>query len=121
MPVDTVPNTFPYRPSGGYTPEELWGGAAPGRDETPDGGTQETKDRLKKIGIEAAEQVLDVLRQKVYPQDPREKDPTRGDRDFIPTITIAGSPRKLTTAGWVVVIVLGGLLLVGIFKEGIRA
>jgi hypothetical protein len=117
-----APTTFPYRPSGGFRPSEIWGGNAPDHDDVPSGMTSETKDRLKKIGFEALEDLFDVLRQRALPQDPLEKEPRPNERDVLasgnlPVIPIQGRARQISNAGMIGLAVLGAGLFIALLKD----
>lgn len=80
MSGTVVPRTYPYRPSGGFTPDEIWGGSSgPARDDIPDGATQETKDRLKNVGFSALDSLLKWFQYKVEPAKPGEAQRAPGE------------------------------------------
>jgi len=126
MSDTVVPRTFPYRPSGGFTSPEIWGGpSGPGHDDVPDGATTETKERLKMVAFSALDSLLTAFQYRISPERPSEVARAPGDPTAapdIPMIRIEGVAPQVSRAGMLMVAILGGLLLVGIFKEGgIRA
>lgn len=123
-----VPRTFPYRPSSGWKPEDIWGGPVPGRSDgvTIDGATSETKDRLKMIGISTLEALADAFKSRIAPASQPDRypgEPTRTVYDpetglNIPVLRITGAAKpQLSGVTLYLVVGLGVLLLVGIAKE----
>lgn len=125
VPETVQPVFFPYRPNGGFTPDDV-GIRLPGRDTTViDGATQESKDRLKKTFFDAGTEILgtlkDALKAKITPLDPSERLPRQVNplpMPEVPTIRISGTAPEISTAGWWAIGILGTLLLIGIAKEG---
>lgn len=141
--MDTIlPRTFPYRPSGGFTPEEIFGGAAVAleADGSPiTGSTKETRDRLKMVGIRTVEALTDVFLSRIRPTQGVETRPGEGyigggyigetpgyvydpqTGAYVPKIRIQGAATpgpKLSGTALFIALGLGGLLLMGILKEG---
>src|SRR5258705_3581282 len=73
MSDTVVPRTYPYRPSGGWTQDEIWvRPTGPAHDDIPDGMTAESKDRLKQIGFSALDSLLEAFQSRIRPQtDPQ--------------------------------------------------
>lgn len=123
MPGPGIGVSFPYNPSSGFSPEELQGpGIRPDdRNGALVNASQETKDRLKKIGFSALDILLEGLAQRVRPAPIAEK-PVRAPEEagtLIPTIRIEGPAQvKATLTGKVALGILGALLVVAILKEG---
>jgi len=126
--MDTiVPRTFPYRPSGGFTPEEVWGGPAGMVEGDPvSGSTKETKDRLKMAGFRILDTLIDRFESKIRPATSPELRPGEGNIYTGPDIPIriegkAAAAPALSGVGLYVAVGLGVLLLVAMFKErGVR-
>lgn len=135
MSDPVVARTFPYRPSGGWVNEEIWGGpGAPDHDDVPDGATQETKERLKATAFSLLDSLVESFKYRIAPERSFEvgrapgdvaiarEAPAQSGQPEVPTIRITGAGAQITRAGWLIVAGLGGLLLIGIGKErGVRA
>lgn len=144
MSNTVIPRTFPYRPSGGWHDEDIWGGPAPNAPAVSgnpmSGRTKETLDRLAQVIVSGVEKATDAYVSRIAPArevetrpgeghvgavgttgstyigavEGYEYDPATGA--YIPKLRIEAAASKAPF--YVGAAILGALLLVGIFKAG---
>lgn len=132
MSDPVVPRTWPYRPSGGWTNDEIWNGSSgPAADDTPvTGATSETKDRLKMIGLTALQDIVDVLKPRVAPETQPGRAPgevqnagggpggTSGGQGPETHLKITGKAPTLSTSGMILGAAVGVVLILALVFEG---
>jgi hypothetical protein len=121
MATDVVPVSFPYKPNGGWTHDEIWGTTGgPAPDGVPDGTPAEVKRRLAQTLIAGADTLLAALQSRVIPmgQIPSGERAGVGVPDVdSPPIQVTGKAREITTAGMLFLFMIGGLLFINLFRD----
>jgi len=93
------PLSFPYKPNGGFTNDEIWGRPSPSIDKSlPSADTQEAKLRIQKVAVDTLEKVIERYSNKYLPNDNvpsgNVRDYTQfpaNEQDSIPIIRISGT------------------------------
>jgi hypothetical protein len=124
--TDTIePVFYPYYPpSATRSPQQIASIFPDREDFIPSGKTSETRDRLKNVIVQGAEDLLTYLRYRAFPQPPLQPTAPRGTlpeappggppQSDLPVIRIFGRAAQPQTIG---LAILGGLLLIGLFKD----